>query len=196
MSTVLEWTMKLSSFLDIVYFVIITNIDHTWIEYNLTVARQWGGFTGINLKLRLILVSPCNPHWLIWRSFFFQSLKATDWCLIFCFVVCLLGKILIQKGGYQEEKNYACLIFKTSSGWTSKLVLLWYKKESFKGPEKHEFNSKECFSPEDLLCLEQLLRYFQDSDILCNLTSIYRIDHYAVNACKLLQYGSCSSITV
>lgn len=126
-----------------------------------------------------------SSPWKLLTDVLFSALSSVCW-----------GRSWYKKEDTKKRKNYACLIFKTSSGWTSKLVLLWYKKESFPGPEKHEFNSKECFSPEDLLCLEQLLRYFQDSDILCNLTSVYRIDNYAVNACKLLQYGSCSSITV
>ena len=107
----------------------------------------------------------------------------------------MLGKILIQKGGDQEEKkNYSNF---QNQFKLNKQTSLQYKKESFPGPEKREFDSNDLLSPEDLLCLEQILRYFQDSDILCK-TCVYKNhrDNHAVNACKLLQYGSCSSVTV
>lgn len=92
----------------------------------------------------------------------------------------------------RREKNYANF---QNQFKLNKQTSLQYKKESFPGPEKHEFNCKECLSPEDLLCLEQILRYFQDSDIILCKTNLYHIDNYAVNACEL-QYGSCNSITV
>lgn len=49
-----------------------------------------------DLKLRLILVSPCNPHWLILWTFFFWFLYTTYRCFIF-FVISLLWKILTSK---------------------------------------------------------------------------------------------------
>lgn len=97
MYTLLECALSLQSFLD-TNTDIVTSKARRLFYKQVSLTEAW-----INLKLRLILVSPCNLHWLIWWRSFFQFLWAADRCLIFCFVICLLGKILIQKGGYQEK---------------------------------------------------------------------------------------------
>ena len=129
-----------------------------------------------------------------------EGFSSSPWKLLTDVLFSALSSVCWGRSWYKKEETKKRQKYYSNFQNQFKLnkqTSLQYKKESFPGPEKQEFNSNDLLSPEDLLCLEQILRYFQDSDILCK-TCVYKNhrDNHAVNTCKLLQYGSCSSVMV